>query len=256
MNKRKIAIVSGILLFVIFIISIFNFNIINKSYSTLIIALIALAFVFYVLFHFYKTYELAVRKIKPIVFVFIVYFLLIINMIAGVYFNSYEWAFVGFVIASVIFYDFKIDSRFLILPALLLLGYVPFLLIGKYNQLAEGIAIYVYYFLVVGVILQIVEYRRNKELDIDFEKAIEKLSLRFNWGDLTVVLGIAAIVVFILDRFYSIGVWKYTLVYTFFVSLIIYVLTFFKAKETIKETLTRDIKVIKMPERNLRGSFS
>jgi len=81
---------------------------------------------------------------------------------------SIEWAFVGFVISAVVFAIAKIDSRFLIFPAILLLGYCPFLLIGKLDKFAENIAIYAYYFLVVGVVLQFVEYIRKIENRVDF----------------------------------------------------------------------------------------
>ncbi len=50
------------------------------------------------------------------------------------------------------------DSRDIALLALISLASCPFLLIFKKEALAEQMAIYAYYFLVITVVLQIVEY--------------------------------------------------------------------------------------------------
>ncbi|MDI6892106.1 MAG: LytR C-terminal domain-containing protein [Actinomycetota bacterium] len=54
------------------------------------------------------------------------------------------------------------DSRISIGVALSFLMCCPFLLIFKCEQLAERIAIYAFYFLVVGVVLQLIEHMREK----------------------------------------------------------------------------------------------
>ena len=65
------------------------------------------------------------------------------------------------------FLFFKWDSRFIASMALLSLASCPFLLIFKKEPAAEQMAIYAYYFLVMTVVLQIVEYKRQPG---DFEK--------------------------------------------------------------------------------------
>jgi len=58
---------------------------------------------------------------------------------------------------------FVIDSRIAAAVALILLSSIPFLLIGKKEHLAETMAIYAYYFLVITVITQIREYMRESK---------------------------------------------------------------------------------------------
>jgi hypothetical protein len=186
---------------------------------------IAIAGIFLFLAFFHKTYEKAVEKINPDKILFLVYFLLLINMIAGTKYYSIEWALLGFAIAGVILYDSKIDSRFMIFPALLLLGYVPFLLIGKQNSLAETIAIYVYYFLVSGVILQILENSRQMQVSLDFEQWIKKIISHRYLGETMIFTGIAAILIIILNRFKTIELLKQTFIYLFFILIILYFLS-------------------------------
>jgi hypothetical protein len=86
---------------------------------------------------------------------------------------SIEWAFVFFILTTFLFGITKTDSRFLILPAILGLAYLPFLLIAKKEAFAENIAIFVYYWLVVGVILQIIEYKYVKHMNVDFTESMK-----------------------------------------------------------------------------------
>lgn len=58
----------------------------------------------------------------------------------------------------------KWDSMIMAVFALVSLGVCPILLIFKNELLAENFAIYAYYFLVLTVILQIIEYRRTNKL--------------------------------------------------------------------------------------------
>lgn len=58
------------------------------------------------------------------------------------------------------FFLYKWDSRIMAVLALACLITCPFLLIFKNKLLAENFAIYTYYFLVLTVILQIIEYKR------------------------------------------------------------------------------------------------
>jgi hypothetical protein len=62
-----------------------------------------------------------------------------------------------------IFLFFKYDSRYVAAMALMSLASCPFLLIFKKEPAAEQMAIYAYYFLVMTVVLQIAEYRRESK---------------------------------------------------------------------------------------------
>jgi len=132
----------------------------------------------------------------PILGIILLYILISVNMYFGTKLYSIELAFVGFIILAIIFYLLKIDSRFLILPALLLLSFVPFLLTIKYSVLAENLAIYVYYFLVVGVIMQFVEVMKKKEPKIDFSVIMTYLYKKIRWVSFFVLFGIVALVFF------------------------------------------------------------
>ncbi len=72
-----------------------------------------------------------------------------------------ELLFVCFVLAGILFFAYRIDARYMILPAILLLWLCPFLLIYKFNNGAEAAAIYAFYFLVIGVLLEFGELRKN-----------------------------------------------------------------------------------------------
>ena len=190
--------------------------------------------VFLFLFLFHKTYEKLIENVSAVALLIVIYVLLIINMfLSGYSVYSAEWAFLGFVIAGVIFYDSKIDSRFLIFPALILLGYIPFFLVAKQNALAETIAIYVYYFLVVGVGLQVAESVKNKEFQysLDFEDYIKRIISAKYLGEYMIGIGLVSIVFIIMSRFMEIQILKWTSVYVFVVLLVFYVIGMLGDKE-------------------------
>ena len=56
------------------------------------------------------------------------------------------------------------DSRIIATGALISLASCPVLLISKQDALAEQMAVYAYFFLVMTVVLQIIEYKRHPEL--------------------------------------------------------------------------------------------
>ena len=78
-----------------------------------------------------------------------------------------ELVFVSFVLSGVFFFLSRTDSRLLILPAILLLWLCAFLLAFGFEIAAEEAAIYAYYFLVVGVILQFTEYKLQYKIKYD-----------------------------------------------------------------------------------------
>jgi len=178
--------------------------------------------IFLILIPTYHYYQKSIHKINPRTILTIGYALLFLNIVLQIQYYTVEWAFLIVILVAVLFYDFKIDSRFFILPALLLLAYIPFLLYGRLNALAEIIAVYVYYFLVMGVILMIIEHYKNTSLKLDFDVLSRKLLHENFWITAVIVLGIISTLAIVLNRFYSIEFWKWTSVYLFFVSLALY----------------------------------
>jgi len=200
----------------------------KSNLSLIIIAAFGIILLFLTLTLLHKLYEKSIVKAHPALLIFIVYSLLTINMFMGTKIYTIEWAFLGFIIATVIVHDSKIDSRFLILPALLLLGYIPFLLIGKYDTLAETIAIYVYYFLVCGVVLQIIEHMRKTIINVNFDSFSKRTLKEFDWIKSSIITGVISISIIIANRFYDLPLLKWTSVYLFLVCLIIYLLSTLK----------------------------
>lgn len=184
--------------------------------------------IFIILAVLHIVYNRKKHKINPYTILILGYFLLIINILLKTEFYSIEWAFLGFVIVAVLYYDFKVDSRFLILPAILLLGYVPFLLIGKQDAIAETVAIYVYYFLVVGVVLQLIEHVKKIENSVDFSRIMKKIVYKIRWIYLIIPFGLIYIAIILGNRFYNLELWKWTSVYVFAVIMVFYVLSWIK----------------------------
>jgi len=233
LHKKDILLALGlailVVLFIISLIALVLFLPKTDFYPYILTGFIVISIFLFLLF-FYKTYEKLIVKINPVVLMLIVYIFLSVNMYLANGFYSVEWAFLGFVVGAVVFYDARIDSRFLILPALLLLGYVPFLLIAKQNAIAETIAIYVYYFLVVGVGLQLVEYVTKINNYLDFESAMARF-FRKDWGGITIIMGLIAIGFTVLNRFREVEIWKYSFIYLFVVSLVFYFISIIKPGE-------------------------
>ena len=153
------------------------------------------------------------------------YFLLVVNIFLNQWFFSVEWAFLGFVLVGVLFFDFGVDSRFLIFPAVLFLGFVPFLLIGGFEDVAELVAVYVYYFLVVGVVLQLVEYVRGVELRVGFDVLVNRVIFGVNWVFLIILFGLLTIGVIVGNRFFNLEFFKWFCVYLFVVVLVFHFLS-------------------------------
>jgi hypothetical protein len=194
----------------------------NASFLIFTIFLFILSLIFFVILFAYKAYEKSTGFINPLLALALSYALIVVNMLLSPRVYSPEWAFLGFLVIAVVFYDFKIDSRFLILPALFLLGYIPFLLIGAQKEIAETVAVYVYYFLVVGVALQIIEYYKQTKSSVDFSKFIEvPINEQKIIGALS-IWGVVVIAMILLNRFYSIELLKWSSVYVFFVLLVFY----------------------------------
>ena len=76
------------------------------------------------------------------------------------------WVFLFFLLCAGMFYFFRIDSRFLILTAAILLLLCPFLLIYGLDKLAEIISLYFFYFLVLSLALGAVELRSGYKKSI------------------------------------------------------------------------------------------
>jgi hypothetical protein len=65
---------------------------------------------------------------------------------------------------------YELDNRVIGVLALISLATCPFLLQFKQDALAEQMAVYAYFFLVMTVVLQIIEFKRHPELYKDEEK--------------------------------------------------------------------------------------
>lgn len=226
-----------IFFFIILIISITiifikfkpEYSILNITRIILLIIILGFISILFLLIC-YRLYEKIINKLNPKAILFLIYFLLIVNMILGSKVYSIEWAFLGFLLSAIIFYDAKIDSRYLILPSLILLGYVPFLLVGKFEAIAETIAIYVYYYLVVGVGLQFIEYLKDYESKLIFEN-IKNFLNSTTLSYLLFFVGLITIMIIILNRLYPLEFWKWTSVYVFTVIIIFYILSIMSEKD-------------------------
>lgn len=224
-NKKPWKIIIFWMIFILLMIFIYLISYVFKSYSSYAIVLI-LIFIAIILYLLHKKYERWIIKTNKTWILLLIYLILVINILLGMSVYSVEWAFLGFILCAVVFYDSRIDSRFLILPALLLLGYVPFLLIGKQNSLAETIAVFVYYFLVVGVGLQVVELYGKYENSIDFEYFLREKIEKVNWITIISLVGIINLVIIITNRFYNLEIWKWTFVYVFVICLVFYAIVY------------------------------
>ncbi|MEA1963458.1 MAG: hypothetical protein U9M94_04470 [Patescibacteria group bacterium] len=89
----------------------------------------------------------------------------------------------------VLFFSFlfyKWENRVIVSLALLCLMSCPFLLAGGNQEMAEIMAVYAYYFLAMGVVLQIIEFKRNperifeKQINNDDEKLQESIKLKIS----------------------------------------------------------------------------
>jgi hypothetical protein len=106
-------------------------------------------------------------------------------------FLSYESLAVFFIMAGIIFFEYGIDSRYMILSALLLLWLCPFLLIYKFSAAAEAAAIYAFYFLVIGVALQLADLRKEHKVKLRFESASIVFFSKWN-----LIVGIVLVIFF------------------------------------------------------------
>jgi hypothetical protein len=228
MENRKIAYFIGLIL-VFALINFFSFSSENNIITiTSFILVLALIFLIFLLGH--KKYNYITKKINPGKILILGYTLLALDILFQNKFYSIEWAFTIFVLSAVLFYDFKIDSRFLIFPAILFLGYIPFLLIGNYNTLAETIAVYIYYFLVVGVGLQFIENINKKDNSLNFDSLFETLKNKVPWISFIIVVGTFSIVTIITGRLYNLDLnfYKWTFVYLFSISIVFYLISLIK----------------------------
>lgn len=179
---------------------------------------------------------------------FLVYGLLIFNMVlTQKEIFTFEYSFIAFIAAAIIFLILKIDSRFLILPAILGLAYCPFLLMADQETFAESIAIYVYYFLVVGVLLQLVEFIRKKDCELCFDKVIKKVFRLNIYLGPNIVLLVATAIVWYLEYKSPLmfTLLKYNLTYLLLIVTILNIISIIIKKEFSNENF-RTSRTIKL----------
>lgn len=231
-NKLKIIYLSILILIVSIILYLaLETTISNISFSAFIVSLFIFLLMFFAILCIHRVYEKTTKFIHPSFVLSFCYTLIIANMLLSPKIYSLEWAFLGFLVIVVIFYDFKIDSRFLILPALLLLGYIPFLLIGAQKEIAETIAVFVYYFLVVGVVLQIIEHVKKIENSLDFDRIMKEIIKKTNWIIPITIFGLISVGIIIGNRFMNLELWKWTSVYVFAVVMVSYIISRFQEQK-------------------------
>ncbi len=80
--------------------------------------------------------------------------ILIFSLIKGI--KPLDFLVLGYALISILF---VLDSRISVVVALLLLTSCPVLIIFKKTNIAEALAVYAYYFLVITAIVQIIEYK-------------------------------------------------------------------------------------------------
>lgn len=98
------------------------------------------------------------------------YFFLLIILIALLVIWQFSLEAIIFLTIFVSFALYGWDSRVTAIGALISLASCPILLITKQDVYAEQMAVYAYYFLVITVVLQIIEYKRHPERFKDDEK--------------------------------------------------------------------------------------
>lgn len=227
-NSKWIAIV--LMVFGLAIFNLLIFSVVKGSsslFSAGIIFLIILLIIFVFALFSHKAYEKLINKINPSIVLAVSFVVIIINMFFSPRFYSLEWAFLAFLAITVVFYDFKIDSRFLILFGLVLLGFVPFLLLGAQNVIAETVAVYVYYFLVVGVALQIVEYYRKTENSVGLSEMLKRINREKALYAVS-IWGVITIIIIIYNRFSSVELVKWSSVYFFVLLAVVYAVLYFQ----------------------------
>lgn len=97
----------------------------------------------------------------------------------------------------------KLDSRTSFFIALILLVITALFSIGGRNKIAEDVAIMVYYFLVVGVVWQIIEIRQDKSQETDAVNSQPSPSLNFFTKKNFIFIGVSVSLSFIIFLFYS-----------------------------------------------------
>ena len=116
---------------------------------------------------YYKNLYLEIFKIikeKRIGLSFIISFfvLIIANLTLDIYFQTYPMSIILVVLIFIISQYFDFEYRYFIVFASILLIACPFLLIFKFNLLAEHFANHVYIFLILGVICYFLDSLREK----------------------------------------------------------------------------------------------
>ena len=118
----------------------------------------------YFIFVYFKLSGLSRRTWLKILFIAAV---LIFSLFKEIY--VLDWLVLFYALVSLIFI---LDSRWAAGAALVFLASCPLLLIFKNDILAEGAAIYAYYFLVITVLTQIRELRRERNLEKNKAKMV------------------------------------------------------------------------------------
>lgn len=101
---------------------------------------------------------LKIKKLKKTEYIKIGIIIIVLGYAVNNKINIINFSILAYALISVLFI---VESRIAAGLALMLLVSIPFLLIVKKNEMAEQVAIYAYYFLVITVLTQIREYKKE-----------------------------------------------------------------------------------------------
>ncbi len=194
-------------IFIIFIIS----SLINgfTLKSDLIISLI-----FLIIFLDIRKYYLKRKdKIDNYFILKFIYLFIILDMFITGFMNNIELGLIGFIIGTIILYDFKIDPAFMAFPAILIFGYIFFLSFGKNNEIISIFAVYAFYFLISGIFLMVIDLMLERKIELYFEASFKKFLNKLINLNLLKFICIILSLISIIDLFINFEFFKLTLLY-------------------------------------------
>ncbi|GEM_PF-6687128 len=168
-----------------------------------------------------KVYKKYIYNLPKVNILIGVYILLIINIIIIQIMDNIELGIIGFIIGAIIISYFRIDSRFLVLPVIILLGFNLFLTLKKEDKLIEIITIYTFYFLIGCAIVIAREIKENKSLELYFEKSFEKFINKYITLNLLKIICFITLVITLLNIFIDLETLKNSALYLVIITLII-----------------------------------
>ncbi|MDP2925337.1 MAG: hypothetical protein Q8N99_03120 [Nanoarchaeota archaeon] len=220
-NYLKILI--NLTLFFILSYFILAYLITGSHYIYIGVLIFFTACLFIVIYFFNDIYLKIINKINPVFRLFLAYLVLVIITSFSNKFLNVNWIFLGFLFTLIIIYDSKINPGFIFISALLLIGYIPFLLIAKEYMIVKNISLYIFYFILIGIIIQIITEKNKGKYELDFKDFIfndHKKDIKA-FLLLTIFL---TLIIMIIDSFYSIELIKTSFIYLMIIFFSLYII--------------------------------